>query len=91
MGKKDRFDYFAAFERQVKVAAAEADILIEAIEGFSAAADFGHHFQTVQTDVRHGRRQASRATDLDDPGPPSGFRVSLDVPLHSLRGLAPCL
>ena len=39
MGKKDRFDYFAAFERQVKVAAAEADILIEAIEGFSAAAD----------------------------------------------------
>ena len=39
MGKKDRFDYFEAFERQVKVAAAEADILIEAIEDFSAAAD----------------------------------------------------
>ena len=39
MGKKDRFDYFDAFERQVKVASNEADVLIEAIENFSSAAD----------------------------------------------------
>lgn len=37
MGKKKKFDYFDAFEQQTKVAVKEADLLIDAIEGFSTA------------------------------------------------------
>ena len=37
MAKKDKFNYFDAFKKQVEVAAEECDILIEAIETFSHA------------------------------------------------------
>lgn len=39
MAKKDKFDYFDAFEKQVDVAIEECDVLIEAIEGFTTAED----------------------------------------------------
>ena len=37
MGKKNRFDYFDAFEKQTELAVQEAQILIEAIEGLTNA------------------------------------------------------
>ena len=37
MAKKEKFDYFTAFEKLVDIAAEEADVLIEAIEGFTTA------------------------------------------------------
>lgn len=37
MSKKTKFDYFDAFEKQTQVAVEEADLLIEAIEGFTEA------------------------------------------------------
>ena len=39
MAKKNKFNYFDAFEKQVEIAAEEADVLIEAIEGFTTAED----------------------------------------------------
>lgn len=39
MAKKDRFNYFDAFESQVAVAEEEIEVLIEAIENFSTADD----------------------------------------------------
>lgn len=37
MGKRQKFDYFEAFQKQTKVAVAEADLLIEVIENFTEA------------------------------------------------------
>ena len=37
MAKKQKFDYFDAFEKQTKLAVQEADLLIEAIEKFTEA------------------------------------------------------
>lgn len=37
MAKKEKFDYFDAFEKQTKLAMQEADLLIEAIEKFTEA------------------------------------------------------
>ena len=37
MGKKHKFDYFDAFEKQTKLAVQEADLLIEAVEKFTEA------------------------------------------------------
>lgn len=37
MAKKDKFNYFDAFEKQLDIAAEEADLLVKAIEGFSSA------------------------------------------------------
>ena len=39
MAKKNKFNYFDAFQQQVEVAAEEAEILIQAIEGFTTAED----------------------------------------------------
>ena len=39
MAKKNKFNYFDAFQDQVTVAAEEADLLIEAIESFTSAED----------------------------------------------------
>ncbi len=39
MAKKDKFNYFDAFEKQVDIAEEEAEVLIEAIENFTAAED----------------------------------------------------
>ena len=39
MAKKDRFDYFDAFEKQVEIAEEEAEVLVEAIENFTATED----------------------------------------------------
>lgn len=39
MSKKHKFDYFDAFEKQMRVAIAEVDLLIEAIENFTTAED----------------------------------------------------
>ena len=36
---KKRFDYFEAFEKQVDIASEEAEVLIEAIEGFTTSED----------------------------------------------------
>lgn len=37
MAKKDKFNYFEAFEKQVDIASEEADLLVQAIEGFTTA------------------------------------------------------
>lgn len=37
MAKKNKFNYFDAFEKQVDIASEEADLLVEAIEGFTEA------------------------------------------------------
>ncbi len=37
MAKKDRFNYFDAFEQQLDIALEEAEVLIQAIEGFETA------------------------------------------------------
>ena len=37
MAKKDKFNYFDAFEKQVDIASEVAEVLIEAIEGFESA------------------------------------------------------
>lgn len=37
MSKKDKFNYFDAFEKQLDIASEEADLLVEAIEGFTTA------------------------------------------------------
>lgn len=37
MAKKQKFDYFDAFQQQTKVALAEVDLLIEAVENFTSA------------------------------------------------------
>lgn len=37
MGKKNKFDYFDAFEKQTEVAVEEAELLIKAIKGFTEA------------------------------------------------------
>lgn len=39
MAKKQKFDYFDAFQKQTKVAVIEADLLIEAIRNFKTAED----------------------------------------------------
>ena len=41
MARKQKYDYFDAFAKQVKVAIKESDLLIEAIEGFTADIDYG--------------------------------------------------
>ena len=42
MGKRDKFDYFDAFEKQTEVAVQEAELLIEAIESFTEAEHLRH-------------------------------------------------
>lgn len=39
MAKKSKFDYFDAFDKQVDIASREADLLVQAIEGFTTAED----------------------------------------------------
>lgn len=39
MAKKEKFDYFDAFEKQVDIAAEEAELLIEVIENFTTAGE----------------------------------------------------
>ena len=39
MAKKNKFDYFDAFEEQVDIASEEAELLIEAIQNFNSAED----------------------------------------------------
>lgn len=59
MAKKNKFDYFDAFEKQVDIAAEEADVLIEAIEGFTEAEalrgilDRAHEIEHRGDEVNH--------------------------------------
>lgn len=52
MGKKNKFDYFAAFEKQTEVAVREADLLIQAIEGFTEAEALGDIME-VAHEIEH--------------------------------------
>jgi len=49
MAKKDKFNYFDAFEKQLDIAAEEADILINAIEGFTSAEDLKDLLERAHT------------------------------------------
>ena len=59
MAKKEKFNYFDAFEQQVDIAAEEADLLIEAIENFSNAEDLksvlekAHEIENRGDNVNH--------------------------------------
>lgn len=54
MGKKNKFDYFAAFEKQTEVAVREADLLIEAIDGFTEAEALGNIMELAHTIEHEG-------------------------------------
>ena len=54
MGKRDKFDYFDAFEKQTDVAVQEAELLIEAIESF--------------TEAEHLKEVMERAHELEHKG-----------------------
>ena len=54
MGKRDKFDYFDAFEKQTEVAVQEAELLIEAIESF--------------TEAEHLKEVMERAHELEHKG-----------------------
>ena len=72
MAKKSKFNYFDAFEQQVDIATEEADVLIEAIENFTAAEDLkpilerAHEIENRGDDVSHLIR-ASVAADFITP------------------------
>ena len=54
VGKRDKFDYFDAFEKQTEVAVQEAELLIEAIESF--------------TEAEHLKEVMERAHELEHKG-----------------------
>ena len=62
MAKKGKFDYFDAFEQQVDIAAEEAEVLIEAIDNFTNAADLrvildrAHEIEHRGDEVNHAIR-----------------------------------
>ena len=59
MAKKNKFNYFDAFEKQVDIASEVADVLIEAIEGFTTAEELepllerAHEIENRGDDVNH--------------------------------------
>lgn len=59
MAKKNKFDYFDAFEQQVDIASEEAELLIEAIETFTSAEDLrealakAHEIENRGDEVNH--------------------------------------
>ena len=59
MAKKDKFNYFDAFEKQVDIASEVAEVLIEAIEGFESAEalepllDRAHEIENRGDEVNH--------------------------------------
>ena len=59
MAKKEKFNYFDAFEQQVDIATEEADLLIETIENFTTAEDLkealekAHEIENRGDDVNH--------------------------------------
>ena len=59
MAKKGKFDYFDAFEKQVDIASEEADLLIEAIEGFTSSEELkdilvrAHEIEHAGDQVHH--------------------------------------
>ncbi len=59
MGKKHKYDYFDAFEKHSKIAVAEAQLLIDTIEGFTEAAelkdsiDKAHELEHSGDDINH--------------------------------------
>ena len=54
MAKKNKFDYFEAFERQVDIASKEAEVLIEAIENFTTAGDLQEVLERAHTIEHEG-------------------------------------
>jgi uncharacterized protein Yka (UPF0111/DUF47 family) len=72
MAKKDKFNYFDAFEEQVDIASEEAEVLIEAIENFKSAEDLkellekAHEIEKRGDDVNHKIR-VSVAADFITP------------------------
>lgn len=72
MGNKRKFDYFNAFEALSEVAVAEADLLIEAIEGFAEAGALGdtmtraHELEHKGDEINHAIFK-SVATDFITP------------------------
>ena len=72
MAKKNRFDYFDAFEQQVEIALEEAEVLIEAIEGFASAEDLqelltkAHEIENRGDEMNHQVR-VSVAADFITP------------------------
>ncbi len=72
MGNKRKFDYFNAFEALSEVAVAEADLLIEAIEGFTEAGTLGdtmtraHELEHKGDEINHAIFK-SVATDFITP------------------------
>ena len=59
MAKKNKFNYFDAFEQQVDIASEEAEILIETIENFTSAEELGdalkraHEIEHKGDEVHH--------------------------------------
>ncbi len=72
MSKKQKFDYFDAFQKQTKVAIIEADLLIETIKGFTTAEDVkgamekAHQIEHEADEINHSIFK-SVATDFITP------------------------
>lgn len=72
MARKDRFDYFDAFERQTELAVREADILIEAVDTFTDAESLfdvmkrAHELEHQGDEITHSVFKAV-ATDFITP------------------------
>ena len=60
MAKKQKFDYFDAFEQQVEIAQEEADILVEAVETFTSAKDLESLLDRAH-EVEHRGDEVNRA------------------------------
>lgn len=72
MAKKNKYDYFSAFEKQAKLAIKEADLLIETIETFTSADQldeamaYAHNYEHDGDEVNH-EIYKSIATDFITP------------------------
>lgn len=72
MAKKDRFDYFDAFEKQAKLAVKEAEVLLDAVRGFESAdelhalMDRAHKIEHEGDEINHAISH-SVATDFITP------------------------
>ncbi|MEG0070370.1 MAG: DUF47 family protein [Raoultibacter sp.] len=85
MGKKHRFDYFDAFERQAHIAVKEANLLVDSVENFTTAEELekaiakAHVLEHDGDDVTHSIYLAV-ATDFMPP-----------IDREDILGLAQCL
>lgn len=95
MAKKNKFNYFDAFQTQIDIAAEEAEVLIEAIESFETAEDLkqllekAHEIEHHADDVNHTIK-TNVATDFITPierGDIVAMGDSIDDVIDGIEGI----